>query len=341
MDDTVRIALIGAGTWGGVMLEAWRKNPLATTVAVCDLDADRARAAAEKFGVPAVHTDVAAMLEAEEPDAVGIATPDFAHREPVLECLRRGIDVLVQKPLATTVADAKAIAEAAEASDAELMVDYQHRWGIGFREAEKAVQAPEFGTPVHGRIRMSNRRHIPLDTLSWSGQSNVLWFIGTHTLDLLRHVMRAEPVRVFGAAEYGVLRAHGADTPDFFQSMIQFDNGAWVQMENSWVLPDGDLDSIEMSMDLYGSREVVRVKNSPSEVITRATAETAEVPAGSRGSIMGRDLSIDHFVRAVRAGEKPAVTAHDGLMNTAALVAIERSVAEKRIVEIKEVLDDA
>lgn len=322
------------------MLGAWQRNPLASTVAVCDLDRERAATAAKKFGVEHVYTSVTDMLGAEEIDAVGIATPDFAHRDPVVECLDRGVNVLVQKPMATTVADSKAIVAAEEGSGAHLMVDYQHRWGIGFREAKKIVGTSEFGTPVHGRIRMSNRRQIPLETLRWSGQSNVLWFIGTHTLDLLRHVMDSEPRRVFGAAEYGVLRAHGADTPDFFQSMIQFDNGAWVQMENSWVLPNGDVDSIEMSMDLYGSNETVRVKSSPSELIVRATEDSFGVPAGSRGSIMGRNLSIDHFIESIHTGQTPSVTAHDGLMNTATLVAIEKSVAENRVVDIAEVLED-
>lgn len=339
MSTAVRTALIGAGTWGEVMLGAWDANPTATTLAVCDLDGDRAAKAAAKFGIEKVYTDLETMLETEDIDAVGIATPDFAHRDPVIACLQRDTHVLVQKPLATTVADAQAIVAAEKASNAHLMVDYQHRWGVGFREAKRIVGSPTYGAPVHGRIRMSNQRRIPLETLRWSGQSNVLWFIGTHTLDLLRHVMASEPIRVVAAAEYGVLRDNGADTPDFFQPMIQFDNGAWIQMENSWVLPNGDVDSIEMSMDLYGSNETLRVKSSPSELIVHATQQTSQVPAGSRGTIMGRNLSIDHFIEAVRTGQEPSVTAHDGLMNTAALVAIERSVAEGRIVELAEVLD--
>src|SRR5699024_9722855 len=113
-----------------------------------------------------------------------------------------------------------------------------------------------------------------LNNLAWSGRSNVLWFIGTHTLDLLRFVMKSEPFQVFAAKSKNVLKEEGIDTEDFFQSMIQFENGAWIQMENSWVLPAGDIDSIDLSLDIYGSKECVRVQQSPSSVITHGKSDS-------------------------------------------------------------------
>jgi predicted dehydrogenase len=338
MSRTLNAAIIGAGRWGHVMLDGWTTHPDVNVVSIADLNVDLAKRAAEDYEVKAVYDDTEEMLKAENIDIVGIATPDFAHRDPVVTALEHGKHVLVQKPMATTISDCKAIVEAQKKSGSYLMVDFQHRWGIGYREAKKVVQGPTFGRPIHGRIRMSNQQSVPLEMLSWSGRSNVLWFIGTHTLDLLRHILQAEPVRVFAASARNVLREKGADTEDFFQSMIQFDNGTWIQMENSWVLPAGTSSTNETDMIIYGEHESIQVQQSPSSVVVRSTETDVMVPEDARAEITARHVSMKHFIESVKNGEAPIVDAHDGLMNTATLVAIEESARAGRVVEIEEVL---
>ncbi len=336
--EEVRLGLIGTGTWGQVMLNAWESHPLARVEAVCDIDGDRARSIAAQFGVGAAYDKVEDLLRHDGISAVGIATPDFAHREAVVEALEAGKHVIVQKPMATTVEDCQAMVTAQERSGRHLMVDYQHRWGVGFAEARALAQSPEFGPVVHGHIRMSNYQKVPLELLAWSGRSNVLWFLGTHTADLLRFIIGSEVTRVYAVSRRNVLTSRGVDTPDFFQSTLEFENGACIQMENSWVLPMGDPARIELSLDLYGANECVRVNQSPNNVIVRSTEAGLEVPLGARSAIMARGRSLAHFVDAIATGAAPTVTGHDGLMNTAILVAIERSVVEGRPVELVEVL---
>lgn len=338
MNDTVKTAIIGAGRWGQVMIDAWQKNPNVSIEAVCDLNEDQAKRVAGQYNIGKAYSDIAEMFQSTEIDAVGIATPDFAHRDPVVTSLEHGKHVLVQKPMATNVQDCQAMVKAQEASGAYLMVDFQHRWGIGHREAKIAVNSDSFGKPVHGRIRMSNKQSVPLEMLSWSGQSNVLWFIGTHTLDLLRYILGAEPVRVFAASESNILRAKGPETEDFFQSMIQFDNGAWIQMENSWVLPAGGAMTNETDLIIYGANESVEVKQSPTNLVVKSTETGTEIPDGARADITARHVSINHFIDCIREGVAPSVTGFDGLMNTAALVAIEKSARTGQPVLIEEVL---
>jgi predicted dehydrogenase len=334
----VRLGQIGVGTWGQVMLTAWTPNPKADVQAVCDVDGDRAKEIAEKYGISTYYDNVADLLAHPGLDAVGVATPDFAHREAVVAALDARKHVLVQKPMATTVDDCKAMVAAQKRSGCHLMIDYQHRWGIGFAEARKAVSSDSFGRVIHGRIRMSNTQRIPLDMLAWSGDSNVLWFLGTHTVDLLRYVIGSEVTRVFGTSKYGVLQAQGKNTPDYFQTMLEFENGVSIQMENSWVMPKGHFAGIELSMELYGANESVSVNQSPNNVITKATEAGMELPLDARSAVMARGKSIDHFIDALSEGFEPSVGANDGLMNTAVLVAIEKSVAEGRPVDISEVL---
>lgn len=329
---------IGVGTWGQVMLDAFRAHPGVRVDAVFDVDAARAKTVAEKYGVGAHYASLDAFLAHPGIGAVGVATPDFAHREAVVGSLQAGKHVLVQKPMATTVADARAMVAAQKASGRSLMVDYQHRWGIGFAEARSLAHAPSFGPIVHGFIRMSNYQKVPMQNLSWSRSSSVLWFLGTHTADLARYIVGSEVERVFSVSRRNVLRGRGVDTPDFFQSTLQFENGVSLLMENSWVLPEGEFIGLEMKLDLYGANECVRVNQVPANIIIKSTKDKLELPLGARSAVTARGVSIRHFLDAVLAGKEPPVTAHDGLMNTAILVAIEKSVAEGRVVALKEVL---
>ena len=108
----LQVAVIGAGIYGQNHLNAYKWNPNANLVAICDKNAEVAERAAREYGAKA-YTDMEEMLQKESIDAVSIATPDPYHKEPVLTAIRYGKDVLVEKPLATTSTDAYAIIQAA------------------------------------------------------------------------------------------------------------------------------------------------------------------------------------------------------------------------------------
>lgn len=329
---------VGVGKWGQFMVTTWNAHERAAVLAVCDRDGDVARAVAKKLGVPAYYDNLEDFLRHPGLEAVGVATPDCDHCTPVVRALESGKHVIVQKPMATNVEDCRAMLAAQEKSGCHLMVDFQHRWGIGPAEARRLIANAAFGRVVHGHIRMSNTQRAPLENIKWSHRSSVLWFLGTHTADLARYLVGSEVERVYAVARRTLLKSRGVDTPDFFQSILEFENGAVIQMENSWVLPKGDAFGVEMNLSLYGENECVRVNQSPSNVITRTTDSGVEWPISARGIVTGRGISLRHFVDSVLAGRAPAVTGHDGLMNTAVLAAIERSAAEGRAVWLREVL---
>lgn len=336
--ERVKLGVVGVGTWGQVMLGAWSAHPEAEVVAVCDLDRERARAAARRYQIEAAYDDLEQFLDHPGLQAVGVATPDFAHREPVVRSLLAGKHVLVQKPMATTVEDCRAMLAAQAESGCYLMVDFQHRWGVGFAEARNTVASSSFGPVVHGHIRMSNSQRLPLQQLGWAAYTTVLWFLGAHTVDLLRYILGSEVRSVYAVSSKRVLRNKGLDTPDFYQTTLQFENGACIQMENSWVLPEGDHVGIELTMSLYGANECLRVNQTPNNVIVKSTRDGLEIPLAARSVILARGVSLHHFIDCIAQGKSPSVTGYDGLMNTAVLAAIEKSVSEGRSVYLREVL---
>ena len=106
--DKLRVAVVGAGIYGSNHLAAYTWCPDAELVAVCDLKPELRKKVEDQYHVP-TYEQVADMLEHEDVDAVSVATPDPYHAAPALEAIRHDKDVLIEKPLATTLDDARQI----------------------------------------------------------------------------------------------------------------------------------------------------------------------------------------------------------------------------------------
>ncbi|RLT58382.1 MAG: hypothetical protein DWI71_03025 [Chloroflexi bacterium] len=126
----LRIAVVGTGLLGERHARFWGQQDDVDLVGLIDLDIQRAANAAERlagaFGIPRppVFTSLDGLLESSGADAVSVATPDFAHRDPVVRALEAGLHVLVEKPLAMTTDDAKAMTDAARRAGRSLMVNH-------------------------------------------------------------------------------------------------------------------------------------------------------------------------------------------------------------------------
>lgn len=172
----LRMGVIGAGLWGHNHARVFNVLSETELVAVCDLDGTRAETMKQEHGARFAYTDYNALIANPDIDAVSVATPDFTHTPIILAALRADKHVLSEKPLATTLDEAKAIAEAARASKGKLMVDFHNRVNpviVGLRDA---VASGEIGLPVRGMARLSNTTFVPLEMLSWAAKSSALWF---------------------------------------------------------------------------------------------------------------------------------------------------------------------
>jgi predicted dehydrogenase len=140
--------LIGCGHISERHVPAWQASPDADLVAVCDLDGARAEARAKQFGIERFYTDVDTMLDAERPDCVDIATHDVTHTYLVNLVVRRGLPVLCQKPLAPTMAEARAMVEVAKSAGVRFMVMEMWRHSPIIRDLKRYLDAGILG-PVH------------------------------------------------------------------------------------------------------------------------------------------------------------------------------------------------
>lgn len=196
-EQPLRAAVIGAGYWGPNLVRNFASSTDWDLVAVCDADGARARRAiADRPGVVAVSC-VDELLDRGDIEAVAIATPARTHGPIALAALAAGKHVLVEKPLADTVATGQAMVEAAEAAGLVLMADHTYCYTPAVQRIAEIVRAGELGEILYADSIRINLGLIQPDV-------DVLWDLAPHDLSVLDTILPGG-LRPLGVA------AHGAD----------------------------------------------------------------------------------------------------------------------------------
>jgi len=323
--------IVGAGLWGASHAWVYHEDARADLIGVCDVDVDRARALAERWGADLATDDVEELLAHPGIDAASIVTPDFAHTEPALAAAKAGKHLLVEKPLATTVEECEQIVTAARQAGAKLMVDFHNRWNPPFNRAKRAIDEGEIGTPQFAYYRLSDTIYVPTKMVSWAGRSTVAWFLASHCLDTLRWLMDDEVSRVYCVARSRVLQARGIHTPDYYQATLEFQGGATALLEVAWILPESSPSLIDLKCELVGDKGAFYVDGSHHRALEIQTSESASYPDMLvTPTVFERPVgfayqSIRHFVDCVADDQQPMATGEDGLAVTKIICAMEES----------------
>ena len=232
-----RIGVVGAGIRGAMFATAVHQHSEAELIAVCEpVAAVRDRVCGE-LQVPG-YSDLDVMLDRHpELTAAVIATPDFAHREPAVACAERGLHLLIEKPLATTGADAEAIRRATDQSGCRVMIGFENRWNPAFAAVRAQLRSGDYGRVVNQVANLNDTVFVPTAMLSWAARSSPAWFLFPHTLDLALWLSGTQPVQVVARGVRGVLTARGIDTWDAVSASVTMADGSLAVLNSQWVLP--------------------------------------------------------------------------------------------------------
>ena len=338
MAEKVRIGIIGAGIWGRNHALALAAHPRGQIELICDRDETRARALAEKFATRwTTKLDDVALSDVE---AVTIATPDHLHCEPTIAMLEAGKHVMVEKPLATTVADGVAMVRAAEKAGVKFMVDFHARWHPLYMGAKAYVERGDLGAPIMAYARLSDTIYVPTEMLSWGGQSGPEWFLFPHVMDMVRWLIGRDPVDVYAKGHRGVLESRGIDCWDAVQALVGFEGKAFATFETSWIVPNSYTNIVDNRLTLYGEKGGLELKNEPALWVFTDRFHTpfSSESVTRYGKAWGFQYeSIRYFIDCVAEDTAPEATGRDGLMVTAMIETTLKSLAEKRPVRLEEV----
>jgi len=180
--DKLRVAVIGCGPIGTLHAQAVVQSEHAALTAICDVEPERAEAVASHTGAK-VYDDVERLLNAESLDAVTVATPEHLHVAPVVKAFNAGCHVFCEKPMASTLEDARQMADAAAQHGRHLAIDYNRRFGFGYRKAKELTEEGTIGDIRYVTIRVTEPTTASKDVLKpYAIMKSVL----IHHIDLMR-----------------------------------------------------------------------------------------------------------------------------------------------------------
>lgn len=336
-DSPLNVALVGCGIFGEIHAATYRHFEHANLVAVCDIDDSRARDFASRYGGRPT-TSVDEIAAAPDVQAVSVATPDFAHREVCESIVAAGKHLLVEKPLATTVEDARAIADAVSEAGVLGMVDFHNRYHPGLVPIKQRLDAGEMGRPQMLYARLSDRLEVATEWFAWSGQSGPEWFLGSHLADLACWLFDAWPTRVYAQGRNDVLRKRGIGCYDSVQMSLTFPEG-FATLETSWIVPQEwpMLVDFVVSLQATNGRGDMTFGDQGSQLAAGGTyrrpmlSAKEPVDADEFGFL---SLPIRRFVRAVLAETASPMPLEWGLKNVQILTAARESLDTTHVVDI-------
>lgn len=230
----VRIGIVGVGWVAQVVhLPTLLRMPEAEVVAICDRDKARARLVGEKFGITKQYTDVAQMLEHEQLDAVDVCTSTDAHKDVTIAALKAGKNVLVEKPIARTYAEAVAMADTARETRRKLMVGMNHRFRPDSMILKSFIEGKELGKIYYTRVGWLRQRTFDQGWITQKEKSGGGVFIdqGIVMLDMALWMMGYPQVVRLNAAHYHNKTRKVEDTSVV---TLTLNTGATVNIEVSW-----------------------------------------------------------------------------------------------------------
>jgi predicted dehydrogenase len=334
MKKCVHFAIVGTGSIAHAYEAAFRGYPRAQISAVCDVNLDAAQMFAARLGCTA-YRSLEEMLTSEDIGAAIICTPPATHEDLSFALLSRGVNVLCEKPLSTSVASATRMLECAKSNNVLLTMASKFRYVSDIRMAKALVDVRAIGELVFvenaftSRIEMSNRWNAD-PAVSGGG---VLIDNGTHAVDILRYFMgHLADVQIVEGR-----RIQGLPVEDTVRLFVRNDDGVMGASDLSWTIDK------EMStyLRVYGSEGTILVGWKESKYRRSADGEWTCFGRGY-DKIQAFRSQITNFCEALCGEAELLITPRDALASVeticAAYAALERSRWESITTQFEDVI---
>jgi predicted dehydrogenase len=332
--EPVRVACIGMGWWSDVLADAIQRSDKLRIVACYSRSQDKRQAFAAKYGCQAAPS-YEAMLADDGVEAIINTTPNNVHLETTSAAARAGKHVFLDKPIANTVSDGRAIAAVCRAAGVLLMLGYQRRRESHFRWVRSQIDAGAFGKLVNAEANISRDRLGKVDLGSWrytpeGMPGGVMLQIGIHYVDVLEYLLG--PVKaVTGRSAQLVLPG---DNPDVASLVLEHENGALSTLNASYASA-----AEYYLLNVYGKDATAYYDlHGGLRWQKRGSTSAERVPCTKNDTLVEE---LDEFAAAVRGQAKPEVDGERATVSLAVIRAGVRSAREGRRVEVAEILSES
>jgi myo-inositol 2-dehydrogenase/D-chiro-inositol 1-dehydrogenase len=284
----IGLAIVGAGRVGLFRGEVAARHPQVDFIGVADLKPERLALLKEKTGADFVTTDFRELLRRPEVTAAIISTDEHLHVDPILAALERRLSLLIEKPLATELADSARVLKAIQQAGVDAVVGYTQRFRRRWLAAKEKVRTGQLGDVTLVTSRAFMNRLVALDNYkrtSDPSKISPMVISGTHALDIVMWMMEAKrPVEVYARS---IDKALGPVCKgiDATAGVITFEDGSLYHAVISWALPvvwPGAVYSLEVG--ITGTEGVLTIDDTHRDIVLATSKAQGEgyAPAEER-----------------------------------------------------------
>jgi predicted dehydrogenase len=327
----MRVACIGMGWWSDVLADAIQRSGKLTIVSCFSRSQEKREKFAAKYGCRAARS-YDEILQDRNVEGVVNTTPNAAHLETTLAAAKAGKHVFLDKPIANTVADARALTEACRKAKVVLALGYQRRRESHFRFIRDEIRKGVFGKLVNAEANISRDRLGQIDLSSWRYTAEgmpggVMLQIGIHYTDVLEYLL-GPVAAVSGRFVRLVLPG---DNPDVASLILEHESGALSTLNASYASA-----SEYYLMNVYGKEATAYYDlHNGLRVLKRGGTQASAVACPKNDPIAEE---LEEFARAARGDGEPEMDGERSTRSLAVILAGIRSAREGRRVAVAEIL---
>ncbi len=285
MERTIKIALVGAGMFGGdVHLRAYadlQRFGIAGQLARLGFDKFARELAPVKFDLVAVATRsdksakrsatafkqwtghspkkysgatpwVQILRDIADLDVLAVATPDHLHTQPILAALTKGIHVITEKPMCLDISEADRIIALARKKRCVVAVDMHKRYDPDHLRIRDDIQK-RIGAPLYGTAYLEEPLQVSTSTFKWVERSDPFSYVGPHWVDLTYHYYHSKPVSLTAVGQKKRLVRDGINAYDAVQVRVDFANGMSINFHNNWITPPDFEGPVNQGHEIVGA----------------------------------------------------------------------------------------
>ena len=325
----MKVACLGMGWWSDVLADAIKRSGKMTIAACFSRSAEKREAFARKYGCRAARS-YEDILADKSIEAVINTTPNSVHRETTVAAAQAGKHTFLDKPIANTIADARALTEACRKAKVVLALGYQRRRESQFRWVKQNIE--RFGKLVNAEANISRDRLGKIDLGSWRYTAEgmpggVMLQIGIHYTDVLEYLMG--PIKAVSGRFVRLVLP--GDNPDVASLVLEHENGALSTLNASYASA-----SEYYLMNIYGKEATAYYDmHQGLRLLTRGGTSASAVSCKKNDPIVEE---LEEFAAAARGDGEPEMDGEKSTASLAVLLAGIKSAREGRRVEVREVL---
>ena len=301
----LNVSVIGTGSMGRNHIRTYSKLNNANLVAICDIDAEAGKKIAEDYKIK-FYKDYIEMMAKEKLDVISIVVPTKLHKEIAIHAIEQGINVLIEKPIANSIAEAQEIFKAAKEHDVKVMVGHLERFNPAVRELKHIIQEGQLGaitSIIAKRVGLFPPRIKDV---------NVIIDLAIHDIDICNYLLDSKPTKIMAVAG----KVHTNNREDYAELFLLYPKSN-VFIESNWITPVkirklyitgtkgyAELNYITQELDVYEKEVEKNYDDFGDFVIKFGEVKKKTVELKVEEPLL---LELQSFLNSVKNGTEPEV----------------------------------